>query len=75
MKKYDALLGRILAKHRKAKRMTQLQVAKAMGKGRPTISNMERGDIGMGVDDFTAYCLAIGEDPIEILREIIGEAR
>ena len=75
MKNYDVQVGKIIAKHRKDKGITQLELSKKLGWGRSTISNIERGDISMGLKSFQDYCTAIGADPDEIFKEIYNATR
>lgn len=60
-----------LKKTRYATRYTQLDVARAMGLGRPAYVNYEAGKQSCTLEMFLLLCRFLGADPVDALREIL----
>lgn len=58
-----------LAKIRKAKKITQIQLAEMSGVTQPTISRAERGDDGITVGTYRACAEALGVTLIELFAD------
>jgi transcriptional regulator with XRE-family HTH domain len=58
-----AQLLQSLIELRKAKGITQVQLAKILGKPQSFVSNIERGGRRIDVIEFYAYVRALGSDP------------
>jgi transcriptional regulator with XRE-family HTH domain len=55
---------------RKEHRLTQLDLAKKLGRPQPFVSKYERGDRRLDVVDFLWITKLIGADPHEIIRQM-----
>lgn len=68
-KAYASFLKAMIAARKEAG-LTQTQLARAVGKPQPVISNMERGIRRMDVIEYCAIARALGREPHELLEEI-----
>ena len=73
MKDYNARIGAYLAKERKAKKITQQQVADRLGVTKAAVSNWERGKRTIYADQMFQYCDQIGIDPNDLVRKVTEE--
>jgi len=64
-------LRELLVKTRKAKGLTQVQLAKALGRTQTFVSNYERGERRVAVVDFILIAAALREEASALLRKII----
>lgn len=67
--RHDALV-RFLRQSRKDAGLTQVQVAKRLGRYQSFVTDYERGKKRIDVIELVAICDAIGIEPIEALRVI-----
>lgn len=63
---YRAIVDGLIAA-RKARGLTQIDVAQAMGTDQSQISKFERGERRLDILDYVRYCRAIGIDPCQLL--------
>lgn len=63
-------LEKALTGARKAKGLTQIDVAKRLRKPQSFVSKYETGERKLTVGDFVAVCEAIGLDPAEVLERL-----
>ncbi|MBQ6591378.1 MAG: helix-turn-helix transcriptional regulator [Solobacterium sp.] len=68
--KLNAAIGASLKNARKQRRMTQEQVADAVGISRSVLTRYELGSIELSMPMFVAICEAIGVNYAEILEGI-----
>ena len=73
MKNYNAKIGAYLAKERKAKKITQQQVADRMGVTKSAVSNWELGKRTIYADQMLEYCEQLGIDPQELVKSVTGD--
>ena len=73
MKNYNAKIGAYLAKERKAKKITQAQLADQLGVTKAAVSNWERGKRTIYADQMLECCDRLGLDPQELIRSVVGE--
>lgn len=66
---FYAQLGRALRDARKAKGITQEQLARAVGLSRPSVVNIERGKQPLQVHAFVDIARAIGARPSDLIPE------
>lgn len=64
---------RTLARLREAARLTQEQVAKSMGVGRPQVSRIEAQFPGVPFVSLLAYLKAIGAEDVVLSHPVLGE--
>lgn len=64
-----AVLGQVLAYHRKAKGFQQAEVAARVGVTQATWSRIERGSIGISVEQLNLAAQCLGMPPWTILEE------
>jgi transcriptional regulator with XRE-family HTH domain len=72
--KFDPLYQRLidaLIKERKARGLTQIDVAGRMGTDQSQISKFERFERRLDIIDFVRYCRAIEIDAPDFLRQLI----
>lgn len=67
---YQALIE-ALVKERKARRLTQTDVAVRMGTDQSQVSKFERHERRLDIVDFVRYCDALGVEAPEVLRELM----
>lgn len=68
---YQALIS-ALVKGRKARGLTQIDVADRMGTDQSQISKFERYERRLDIVDFVRYCRAIDVDAPDFLREVVA---
>lgn len=69
---YAALLETLI-KARKDAGVTQVQLAKRLGKPQPFISYFENGERRIDVIEFYAIARAIGHDPVELFAQVTAK--
>jgi len=62
----------VLVKARKKNGLTQMQVAAELGTPQSYVSKYESGERRLDVVEFIAVATALGEDPLELLRQIMS---
>jgi transcriptional regulator with XRE-family HTH domain len=62
-----------LIKARKARGLTQTEVAVAMHTDQSQVSKLERSERRIDIIDFIRYCRAVGIDPGDLLRDVCLE--
>ncbi len=72
MKNYNVKIGAYLAKERKAKKITQQEVADQLGVTKSAVSNWELGKRTIYADQMLEYCAHIGIDPQDLVRSVVG---
>ena len=73
MKNYNVKIGAYLAKERRAKKITQAQLADRLGVTKAAVSNWERGKRTIYADQMLEYCDQLGIDPQELIKYVTGE--
>lgn len=63
----DAHVGTLIMTHRKARGMTQEELANALGKSRPQIANIEAGRSSFDVRQLREYADALGVSARELI--------
>ena len=61
----------VLVKARKKNGLTQVEVAATLGTPQSYVSKYESGERRLDVVEFIAVATALGEDPLELLRQVI----
>ncbi|MBQ8743746.1 MAG: helix-turn-helix transcriptional regulator [Mailhella sp.] len=61
----------ILIDARKRNGLTQVEVASILGTPQSYVSKYESGERRLDVVEFIAVATALGEDPLELLRQVI----
>lgn len=61
----------ILIDARKRNGLTQVEVAATLGTPQSYVSKYESGERRLDVVEFIAVATALGEDPLELLRQVI----
>ena len=74
MKNYNKKIGAYLAKERKAKKLSQNQVAEKMDVTKTAISYWETGKRVINADQMLNYCEVLGVDPQDLVREVTSDA-
>jgi len=69
-KDIDRRLQDVLAECRNERGLTQVQLAKKLGKPQSFISKYETGERKLTVGDFVAVCQALGADPGILLKKL-----
>jgi transcriptional regulator with XRE-family HTH domain len=62
-------LRELLVAARNDSGITQVELAKALGRGQSYVSKLERGDLEVGIDEFLTMTEFLGVDPLDILRQ------
>ena len=73
MTDYNKKIGAYLAKERKAKKVSQQQLAERMGVTRTAIHYWETGKRTIYADQMLQYCEQLGIDPAELVKEVTEE--
>lgn len=73
MKNYNKKIGAYLAKERKAKKITQQQLADQLGVTKAAVSNWERGKRTIYADQMLEYCDQLGIDPQKLVEAVTTE--
>lgn len=69
-KDIDRRLQDVLAECRSERSLTQVQLAKKLGKPQSFISKYETGERKLTVGDFLAVCKALAIDPGQLLKKL-----
>lgn len=67
---YRAAVG-VLVAARKSAGLTQRELAARMGRQYSVIANIERGERQIDVVEFIAIARALGDDELELMRQIV----
>lgn len=73
MTDYNKRIGAYLAKERKAKKVSQQQLADRLGVTKAAVSNWELGKRTIYADQMLEYCDQLGIDPAELVKEVTEE--
>jgi transcriptional regulator with XRE-family HTH domain len=65
-----SLMGEVLTKYRKLRKMSQAQLAQLASVNRPYISDIERGLRNVSLLTFDSICAALDKPPPEMLQEV-----
>jgi transcriptional regulator with XRE-family HTH domain len=66
-------LRAVLVTCRREAGVTQVELARRLGKPQPFISDIERGERGLDVIEFCALVSALGAEPAEILKRLVDQ--
>ena len=69
-KDIDKRLQGLLAECRKAKKLTQVELADVLGKPQSYVSKYETGERKLTVGDFVIVCAAMGYDPKAVIGRL-----
>ena len=72
MRDYNKEIGEYLAKARIDRGLTQQQVADRLGVTKTCVHYWESGKRTIYASNMIEYCLAIGLDPQDIVRDVTG---
>jgi len=70
----QTLLQEVMVEVRRAKVMTQADVAARLGKPQSFVAKYERGERRLDVIEFLDVADALGVDPCELLKQLKGES-
>lgn len=73
MKNYNKKIGAYLAKERKAKKISQQQLADRLGVTKTAIHYWETGKRTIYADQMLEYCEEIGIDPQKLIKAVVSE--
>lgn len=73
MKNYNKKIGAYLAKQRRAKKVSQQQLADRLGVTKAAVSYWETGKRTIYADQMLQYCYQLGIDPTELVRYVTEE--
>lgn len=73
MKNYNAKIGAYLAKERKAKKISQQQLADRLGVSKTAVHYWETGKRTIFADQMLEYCETIGIDPQDLIKSVTGD--
>lgn len=73
MKNYNKKIGAYLAKQRRAKKVSQQQLADRLGVTKTAVSYWETGKRTIYADQMLQYCDQLGIDPAELVRYVTEE--
>lgn len=66
---YPAVVGQVLAKHRKSRSITQQQIAQKIGVGQTAWSKIEKGIVPITVEQLALVAAVLGTTPGELLGQ------
>jgi len=66
---YSIIIGRILAKYRKALKIDQETIAGKIGIKQPAWSRIERGEVGLDMETLSDVSRIMGCHPVDIINE------
>jgi transcriptional regulator with XRE-family HTH domain len=69
------VVGAVLAAARQRANMTQVELARRLGKPQSVVSGYENGRRRVDVVEFLTIARALGDDPVEIFDEIVRSLR
>ena len=67
---YASMLQNLIAL-RKKRGVSQVELARRIGREQPFVSRVERGERRIDVIEFCAIVRAIGEDPVSVLADLM----
>ncbi len=70
MTNYNQKIGAYLAKERKAKKISQTQLAQRLGVSKTAVHYWETGKRTIYADQMIEYCLEIGIDPQKLVEAV-----
>ena len=73
MKNYNQKIGAYLAKQRRAKKITQKQLAEKMGVTKTAVSYWETGKRTIYAEQMLEYCDTIGIDAGDLVASVTGK--
>ena len=73
MKNYNKKIGAYLAKERRAKKISQQQLADRLGVSKTAVHYWETGKRTIYADQMLEYCETIGIDPQDLIRSVTGD--
>lgn len=73
MKNYNQKIGSYLAKQRRAKKITQKQLAEKMGVTKTAVSYWETGKRTIYAEQMLEYCDTIGIDASDLVASVTGK--
>lgn len=73
MKNYNKKIGAYLAKERRAKKISQQQLADRLGVSKTAVHYWETGKRTIFADQMLEYCETIGIDPQDLIRSVTGD--
>ena len=68
---YASLLSTLVAL-RKSRGVSQVELARRLGKPQPFVSYFERGERRVDVIEFYAITIALGADPVVVFSELVA---
>ena len=74
MKYYNKKIGAYLAKERKAKKITQQQIADRLHVSKSAVSCWELDKRTIYAEQMINYCEALGIDPQDLIEEVVKDA-
>lgn len=69
------VVGAVLAAARQRANMTQVELARRLGKPQSVVSGYENGKRRVDVVEFLAIVRTLGADPVEVFAEIVRSLR
>lgn len=75
---YPAVVGQVLAKHRKSRSITQQQIAQKIGVGQTAWSKIEKGTVPITIEQLALVAAVLGTTPSKLLAQadaVVEEAR
>ena len=75
MGNYNKKIGAYLAKERKAKKISQQQIADTLGVSKSAVSCWELDKRTIYAEQMISYCDALGIDPQDLVKEVTRDAR
>lgn len=73
MKNYNKKIGAYLAKERRAKKISQQQLADRLGVSKTAVHYWETGKRTIFADQMLEYCEQVGIDPQDLIRSVTGD--
>lgn len=73
MKNYNKKIGAYLAKERRAKKISQQQLADRLGVSKTAVHYWETGKRTIFADQMLEYCETIGIDPQDLIKSVTGD--
>lgn len=73
MTDYNKKIGAYLAKERRAKKVSQQQLADRLGVTKAAVSNWELGKRTIYADQMLEYCEQLGIDPADLVKKVTEE--
>ncbi len=68
---YASMLQTVIAL-RKGRGVSQVELARRIGREQPFVSRVERGERRIDVVEFCTIVRAIGEDPVAVVAELVS---